>query len=160
METLTPGGADVLDVRAVLRAALLQEGFGLDGDHVERTRAAGPFRAAYLPLGTAQAPLHGVIGFPLSDPERHVVALRVTVGVQGPDGAHAVGSVTGDGELEDLAWRPVSALSGLDIVDVTEYVLKEALRRWQARAPAGAEPPKLLNYRKDIMTLSRHRTRA
>ncbi len=75
------------------------------------------------------------------------------------DGACAVGSVTGDGELEDLAWRPVSALSGLEIVDVTEYVLKEALRRWQARAPAGAEPPKLLNYRKEIMTLSRHRTR-
>ena len=75
------------------------------------------------------------------------------------DGARAVGSVTGDGELEDLAWRPVSALSGLNIVDVTEYVLKEALRRWQARAPAGAEPPKLLNYRNDIMTLSRHRMR-
>ena len=79
------------------------------------------------------------------------------------DGATAVGSVQGNGELEDLAWRPVAALGGLNIVDVTEYVLKEALRRWQARVnggrPAGAEPPKLLNYRKDIMTLSRHRSR-
>jgi 8-oxo-dGTP pyrophosphatase MutT (NUDIX family) len=75
------------------------------------------------------------------------------------DGARAVGSVNGSGELEDLAWRPVPALAGLNIVDVTEYVLKEALRRWQARSPAGAEPPKLLNYRKDIMTLSRHRMR-
>jgi 8-oxo-dGTP pyrophosphatase MutT (NUDIX family) len=75
------------------------------------------------------------------------------------DGAQAVGSVASNGELEDLAWRPVSALGGLDIVDVTEYVLKEALRRWQARCPAGAEPPKLLNYRNDIMTLSRHRAR-
>jgi 8-oxo-dGTP pyrophosphatase MutT (NUDIX family) len=80
------------------------------------------------------------------------------------DGAQAVGSVNSNGELEDLAWRPVSALSGLEIVDVTEYVLKEALRRWQTRVdgarPAGAEPPKLLNYRNDIMTLSRHRARA
>ena len=79
------------------------------------------------------------------------------------DGAQAVGALGSNGELEDLAWRPVSALAGLDIVDVTEYVLKEALRRWQARVnggrPAGAEPPKLLNYRNDIMTLSRHRAR-
>ncbi|HVM82901.1 MAG TPA: NUDIX hydrolase [Candidatus Binatia bacterium] len=80
------------------------------------------------------------------------------------DGALARGEVRGDGELEDLGWRPVSALSGLNIVDVTEYVLQEALRRWRARAegnghPAGIEPPKLLNYRKDIMTLSRHRAR-
>ena len=76
------------------------------------------------------------------------------------DGTQAVGDLRGDGELVDLAWRRVSALSGLNIVDVTEYVLKEALRRWQARLPAGAEPPKLLNYRKDVMTLSRHRSRA
>jgi len=79
------------------------------------------------------------------------------------DGAKAVGTINSNGELEDLAWRPVSALSGLHIVDVTEYVLKEALRRWQSRVdgrvPAGTEPPKLLNYRKDIMTLSRHRAR-
>jgi len=76
------------------------------------------------------------------------------------DGAQAAGSVKSNGELEDLAWRPVSSLSGLNIVDVTEYVMKEALRRWQTRRPAGAEPPKLLNYRNDIMTLSRHRARA
>ena len=80
------------------------------------------------------------------------------------DGALARGEIRGNGELEDLGWRPVSALSGLNIVDVTDYVLQEALRRWRARAegngrPAGAEPPKLLNYRKDIMTLSRHRAR-
>ena len=80
------------------------------------------------------------------------------------EGDQAVGRVQGNGELEDLAWRPVSALGGLNIVDVTEYVLKEALRRWQARVdsarPTGVEPPKLLNYCNDIMTLSRHRARA
>jgi len=78
------------------------------------------------------------------------------------DGGHAAGNLASNGELEDLAWRPVSALGGLTIVDVTEYVLKEALRRWQARVDGGpatrAEPPKLLNYRRDIMTLSRHRS--
>jgi 8-oxo-dGTP pyrophosphatase MutT (NUDIX family) len=75
------------------------------------------------------------------------------------DGALASGAIRGDGELEDLAWRKASALGGLDIVDVTQYVLEEALRRWRARHPPGAQPPKLLNYRKDIMTLSRHRAR-
>ncbi len=74
----------------VLRAALLQEGYGLEGDYVERTRAAGPFRSAYLGLDAAPAPMHGVIGFPLADPDKHVVALRVTIALQGPDGAHAV----------------------------------------------------------------------
>lgn len=69
------------------------------------------------------------------------------------------GAIRGNGELEDLAWRPASALGGLEIVDVTQYVLEEALRRWRARHPAGALAPKLLNYRNDIMTLSRHRAR-
>ncbi|TDQ80582.1 hypothetical protein A8950_3117 [Dongia mobilis] len=71
------------------------------------------------------------------------------------DGALATGELKGDGELEDLAWRPLGALSGLNLVDVTEYVLKTAIRRWQAGVPIGAEAPKLLNYRNDIMTLSR-----
>jgi 8-oxo-dGTP pyrophosphatase MutT (NUDIX family) len=75
------------------------------------------------------------------------------------DGDSARGSIRGNGELEDLAWRPAAALQGLEIVDVTQYVLEEALRRWRARHPAGAIAPKLLNYRKDVMTLSRHRVR-
>lgn len=76
------------------------------------------------------------------------------------DGALAAGELAGDGELEDLAWRPFGALSGLTLVDVTEYVLKTAIRRWQAGVPIGAEPPKLLNYRNNTMTLSRLRQRA
>lgn len=74
----------------LLRAALFEERYALDGDFVERTRAAGAFRSAYLPLDAADSPLSGVIGFPLRDPEEQVVALRLTVGVQGPDGPHAV----------------------------------------------------------------------
>lgn len=73
------------------------------------------------------------------------------------DGALTAGELGGDGELEDLGWRPVSALSDLTLVDVTEYVLQTAIRRWRDRIPIGAEVPKLLNYRNNIMTLSRPR---
>lgn len=73
------------------------------------------------------------------------------------DGGLASGDLAGNGELEDLAWQPESRLSDLTLVDVTEYVLKTALRRWRDRIPVGTEPPKLLNYRNNIMTLSRPR---
>ena len=65
------------------------------------------------------------------------------------DGSRAVGDLAGDGELDDLAWRPVAALDGLPIVDVTQFVLAEALRRWRARIPLGAEPARLFCYRSD-----------
>lgn len=73
--------------------AYLEERHGLDGDLVERTRAAGPFRARYLPLAAADGVLEGVLAFPLVSEGRpigedHVVALRLTVGVVGDvDGA-------------------------------------------------------------------------
>ncbi|MBK8157348.1 MAG: hypothetical protein IPK59_00525 [Rhodospirillaceae bacterium] len=73
------------------------------------------------------------------------------------DGNHVAGTLGGNGELEDLAWAKASALGDLTLVDVTEYVLKTALERWTSRAPIGATPAKLLNYRKDIMTLSNRR---
>jgi 8-oxo-dGTP pyrophosphatase MutT (NUDIX family) len=65
------------------------------------------------------------------------------------DGAAVSGDLAGDGELEDLAWRPVAALGRLAIVDVTEFVLTEALRRWQQRVPIGREPARLFCYRGD-----------
>ena len=65
------------------------------------------------------------------------------------DGAAVSGDIAGDGELEDLAWRPVAGLKGLTIVDVTEFVLTEALRRWQRRIPIGREPARLFCYRGD-----------
>jgi hypothetical protein len=72
----------------LLRAALVQEQWALQGDLVERTRAAGPFRAAYLPTESARSPLRGVVAFPLRDPELHVVALRVTLAIEAVDGPH------------------------------------------------------------------------
>jgi 8-oxo-dGTP pyrophosphatase MutT (NUDIX family) len=76
------------------------------------------------------------------------------------DGALATGEVQGNGELEDLGWRPKSALGSLHIVDVTHAVLAEAFRRWEDRRPIGVTEPKLLNYKNDVMTLSRHRDRS
>lgn len=69
------------------------------------------------------------------------------------DGSMAAGRLAGNGELEDLAWIPTTALGGLNLVDVTEYVLKTAIRRWESGVPIGTEAAKLLNYRADILTL-------
>ncbi|MGH6931610.1 MAG: NUDIX hydrolase [Dongiaceae bacterium] len=63
------------------------------------------------------------------------------------DGSCVQGALTGDGELEDLAWRPITALDALHIVDVTQFVLAEALRRWRQRRPVGAETARLFCYR-------------
>ena len=73
------------------------------------------------------------------------------------DGNQVAGTLCGNGELEDLAWAKARTLADLTLVDVTQYVLKTALERWTSRAPVGAIPAKLLNYRKDIMTLSSRR---
>lgn len=70
------------------------------------------------------------------------------------NGENAVGALIGNGELEDLAWIPSSRLGELTLVDVTEYVLKTALHRWENRIPIGIEPAKLLNYRNETLRLS------
>ena len=67
------------------------------------------------------------------------------------DGAHAAGELGGCGELEDLAWLPVAEARRLPLVDVTEFVLNEALRRWRRPAGGGAVP--LLSYRHEVMRL-------
>jgi len=65
------------------------------------------------------------------------------------DGANAVGELAGNGELEDLRWWALAALPRLAIVDVTEFVLCEALRRWRQRVSIGSEPARLFCYRGD-----------
>lgn len=62
------------------------------------------------------------------------------------DGAFVRGRLGGDGELEDLAWRPVTALDGLAIVDVTAFVLAEAIARRQRGLPPGVEPAVRFSY--------------
>ena len=44
----------------------------------------------------------------------------------------AGGAITGNGELEDLGWRPVSSMAGLPMATVTALVLGEALRHARA----------------------------
>jgi 8-oxo-dGTP pyrophosphatase MutT (NUDIX family) len=65
------------------------------------------------------------------------------------DGARATGELRGNGELEDLDWWPLAELPRLAIVDVTEFVLTEALRRWRQKVPIGSEPARLFCYRGD-----------
>jgi 8-oxo-dGTP pyrophosphatase MutT (NUDIX family) len=149
--------------RAALRETFEETGLLLGRPGPAASPAATPIWKAYAAAGLAPdfAGLDFICRAITPVTSRRRYNTRFFLG----DGALAAGEIRGSGELEDLGWRPVSALAGLNIVDVTEYVLREALRRWQGRPPGGpgapgAEPPKLLNYRKDIMTLSRHRVRA
>ncbi len=68
------------------------------------------------------------------------------------DGALCKGAIGGDGELEDLAWWPLDRIPALRLVDVTEFVLNEALALWRAR---GSKPPALLSYRGDCAVVRR-----
>ena len=70
------------------------------------------------------------------------------------DGAAAQGEIAGSGELEDLRWFPVGETAKLGLVDVTQVVLAEALRRWHGQTPAGTPAP-LLSYRRDEVCLRR-----
>lgn len=69
------------------------------------------------------------------------------------DGGHAIGDLRGDGELLDLGWRKMAELEQLNIVDVTWALIRIALERWQTRAMVGAEPPKLLSYRHNLLVM-------
>ena len=143
--------------RAALRETFEETGLLVGASGKPAAESSAPIWQAYRDSGLA--PSFATIDFicraitPVTSRRRYNTRFFLA------DGDSARGSVRGNGELEDLAWRPASALGGLEIVDVTQYVLEEALRRWRARHPAGAIAPKLLNYRKDIMTLSRHRAR-
>jgi 8-oxo-dGTP pyrophosphatase MutT (NUDIX family) len=69
------------------------------------------------------------------------------------DGSEAAGELRGNGELLDLRWWKASALDDLNIVDVTQVLIRLALARWRVRAAIGSEGPKLLLYRKNCMTV-------
>jgi 8-oxo-dGTP pyrophosphatase MutT (NUDIX family) len=69
------------------------------------------------------------------------------------DGGMAIGELRSNGELLDLRWWKLAELDRLNIVDVTWALIRLALARWQARAPVGGEPPKLLIYRKNSLVL-------
>ncbi|HVZ00772.1 MAG TPA: NUDIX hydrolase [Dongiaceae bacterium] len=60
-----------------------------------------------------------------------------------------------NGELDDLAWRPVTGLDRLTMLDITRIVLKEALDRWQRHLQPGAEPPLRVTYAGDTPRFAR-----
>lgn len=66
------------------------------------------------------------------------------------DGDLAQGELGGSGELLDLGWRNLDELRALGLVDVTQYVLREALRRWRAGLKPGHEPNRLFCYKGEI----------
>lgn len=71
----------------LLGAALEAERHVVDSDLVDRTRAAGPFRAAYLSTASEVPPTTGVVVFPLEDPEAQVVHVELTLAFDTPAGA-------------------------------------------------------------------------
>jgi len=62
------------------------------------------------------------------------------------DGAACQGALAGDGELEDLGWHRHSEVGRLKLVDVTNFVLEEAVRRWRLALRPGAEPAVRYSY--------------
>ncbi|HSY86229.1 MAG TPA: NUDIX hydrolase [Verrucomicrobiae bacterium] len=62
------------------------------------------------------------------------------------DGAACRGALAGDGELEDLGWHRHSEVGRLKLVDVTNFVLEEAVRRWRLALRPGAEPAVRYSY--------------
>jgi 8-oxo-dGTP pyrophosphatase MutT (NUDIX family) len=70
------------------------------------------------------------------------------------DGARCRGTLKGDGELEDLGWRSLAAAAQLNLVDVTAFVLEEAVRR--RGLPPGAKPAPRLSYLGDTMRIFHH----
>lgn len=87
---------------------------------------------------------------PASSPRRYDT--RFFLAEASPDAADP----TGDGELEDLRWWPLAETERLGLVDVTEFVLQEALARRRARSRP-LPPVPLLCYRRDVMRLLRRR---
>lgn len=72
------------------------------------------------------------------------------------DGAACEGSLKGDGELEDIGWRRLDEVAGLKLVDVTTFVLQEAVARRQSGLPPGSRPAPRLSYRGDTARIVRH----
>ncbi|MFT7518816.1 MAG: hypothetical protein ACI9MC_000948 [Kiritimatiellia bacterium] len=66
-------------IRPLLVAALEEERSFVDGDLVQRTRAAGPFRSAYMPLSEQHGTLRGLVAFPTGGAWKHVTGLRLSV---------------------------------------------------------------------------------
>jgi 8-oxo-dGTP pyrophosphatase MutT (NUDIX family) len=147
----TPESAAVF-VRAALRETFEEAGLllGQPQPAPDRPVPAGPVWQAFRERDLA--PSFTEIRFvcraitPASSPRRFHTRFLLA------DGALCTGDIGGDGELEDLAWWPLDKIPALRLVDVTEFVLKEALELWRARGPSH---PALMSYRGDRAVVRR-----
>lgn len=69
------------------------------------------------------------------------------------DAAGLQGTLRGNGELLDLAWRPIDTCLALPLADITEFVLCE-LRAW-LRAPHPPDRVPLFTYRDGRASIQR-----
>ena len=58
--------------------------------------------------------------------------IRYSARVFTADAEHATGEIRSNGELEDLHWRPIADSFTLPMVDVTQWMLMELFRRYNA----------------------------
>ncbi len=135
-------------LRAALRETFEETGLLLAADaHVREACDAPAIWQAFAALG--RRPAFEKMDFvaraitPVSSPRRFNTRFFMA------DGGEMAGTLLGDGELEDLAWRPVERMWRMALVDVTEFVLREALQRWQARTAIGSRPAPLFCYVND-----------
>jgi 8-oxo-dGTP pyrophosphatase MutT (NUDIX family) len=140
-------------LRAALRETYEETGLLVaDGAASPGAGAAGGVWSAFAAAGLAPAfaRLEYVCRAitPTSSPRRYNTRFFLA------RGAALAGEIKGDGELDDLGWRSLGAIARLAIVDVTEFVLHEALRLWRA-PPAGVGLPPLACYRNEVFRIQR-----
>jgi 8-oxo-dGTP pyrophosphatase MutT (NUDIX family) len=146
-----PGGrVDPRDYEAAVKSPLR-------GEVLEKLcRTCTPRLAHALAVAAARETLEET-GLALGDPGRpdlqHLdYALRAITPPQSPirfharfftvDARHLSGALASNGELLDLAWRPVAECLKLPIVDVTEYFLREL-----GDSPRASPEPRLFSFR-------------
>lgn len=97
-----------------------------------------------LSLGEAAAPDLAALDYVLRAITPSQSPIRFHARFFAVEAARLSGKLEGNGELLDLAWRPVAECLRLPIVDVTEFLLK----RMQAGPPAAAQGVSLFSFRR------------
>ncbi len=123
------------EVRSPLRAEITQRLCASCSPRLARALAVAAVRETWEETGLAHGEVSG--GALRPDLESLDYVLRAITPPQSPIRFHArffavqaerlSGALEGNGELLDLAWRPVEACLRLPIVDVTEFLLRRLL---------------------------------